>query len=207
GLVGADGATHHGVFDLAYMRSIPNMIVSAPMDELELRNLMFTAQNENHGPFSIRYPRGCGCIIDWHQPMVAIPVGQSRQLSEGADLAILTIGTVGIQTSRVVNMLIKDGINAAHYDMRFVKPLDEDALHSVFRKYKQVITIEDGVLQGGFGSAILEFMADHQYNIRLKRIGIPDKFVDHGTTEELHRDYGLDQQGIYKSVKAFILKE
>lgn len=207
GLVGADGATHHGVFDLAYMRSIPNMIVSAPMDELELRNLMFTAQNENHGPFSIRYPRGCGCIIDWHQPMAAIPIGQSRQLSEGDDLAILTIGTVGIQTSRVVNMLIKDGINAAHYDMRFVKPLDEDALHSVFRKYKQVITIEDGVLQGGFGSAILEFMADHQYNIRLKRIGIPDKFVDHGTTEELHRDYGLDQQGIYKSVKAFILKE
>jgi len=207
GLVGADGATHHGVFDLAYMRSIPNMIVSAPMDELELRNLMFTAQNENHGPFSIRYPRGCGCIIDWHQPMAAIPIGQSRQLSEGDDLAILTIGTVGIQTSRVVNMLIKDGINAAHYDMRFVKPLDEDALHSVFRKYKQVITIEDGVLQGGFGSAVLEFMADHQYNIRLKRIGIPDKFVDHGTTEELHRDYGLDQQGIYKSVKAFILKE
>ncbi|HEX7585943.1 MAG TPA: 1-deoxy-D-xylulose-5-phosphate synthase [Prolixibacteraceae bacterium] len=207
GLVGADGATHHGVFDLAYMRSIPNMIVSAPMDELELRNLMFTAQNENHGPFSIRYPRGCGCIIDWHQPMAAIPIGQSRQLSEGADLAILTIGTVGIQTSRVVNMLIKDGINAAHYDMRFVKPLDEDALHSVFRKYKQVITIEDGVLQGGFGSAVLEFMADHQYNVQLKRIGIPDKFVDHGTTEELHRDYGLDQQGIYKSVKAFILKE
>lgn len=207
GLVGADGATHHGVFDLAYMRSIPNMIVSAPMDELELRNMMFTAQNENHGPFSIRYPRGCGCVIDWHQPWEAIPIGQSRQLSEGSDLAILTIGTVGIQTGRVVKMLLKDGITAAHYDMRFVKPLDEATLHSVFRKYKQVLTIEDGVLQGGFGSAVLEFMADHQYSANLKRIGIPDKFVDHGTTEELNRDYGLDQQGIYETVKAFMLKE
>jgi len=203
GLVGADGATHHGAFDLAYMRSIPNMIVSAPMDELELRNMMFTAQNENHGPFSIRYPRGCGCVIDWRQPMVAIPIGESRQLSEGFGLAILTIGTMGIPTCRVVKMLQKDGINAAHFDMRFVKPLDEKALHAIFRSYKQVVTIEDGVLQGGFGSAVLEFMADHQYNVELKRIGIPDKFIDHGTTDELYRDYGLDQQGIYQTIKAF----
>jgi len=201
GLVGADGATHHGVFDLAYMRSIPNMIVSAPMDEIELRNLMFTAQNEKHGPFSIRYPRGCGCIVDWEKPMTAIPIGQARQISEGDDLAILTIGTVGIQTSRAVKMLLKDGISAAHYDMRFVKPLDEATLHLVFSKFKQIVTIEDGVLQGGFGSAVLEFMTDHGYIVQLKRIGIPDKFVDHGTTEELFRDYGLDQQGIYKSVK------
>ena len=207
GLVGADGATHHGVFDLAYMRSIPNMIVSAPMDELELRNMMFTAQNENHGPFSIRYPRGCGCVIDWRQPMVAIPVGKSRQLSEGADLAILTIGTIGIQTRRVIKMLQKDGINAAHFDMRFVKPLDEEILHEIFRNYKRVVTIEDGVLQGGFGSAILEFMADNQYSSELKRIGIPDKFIDHGTTDELYRDYGLDQQGIYQTVRSFTLKE
>lgn len=207
GLVGADGATHHGVFDLAYMRSIPNMIVSAPMDELELRHLLFTAQNENHGPFSIRYPRGCGCVIDWRQPMVAIPVGKSRQLSEGSDLAVLTIGTVGIPTRRVIQMLQKDGINAAHYDMRFVKPLDEEALHSIFKSYKRVITIEDGVLQGGFGSAVLEFMADHQYNAVLKRIGIPDKFIDHGTTDELYREYGLDQQGIYRTVKAFMQKD
>jgi len=207
GLVGADGATHHGVFDLAYMRSIPNMIVSAPMDELELRNLMFTAQNENHGPFSIRYPRGCGCVIDWHQPMKAIPIGQSRQLSEGSDLAILTIGTVGIQTGRAIKMLQKDGISAAHYDMRFVKPLDEEALHVVFRNFKRVITIEDGILQGGFGSAVLEFMADQQYKVQLKRIGLPDKFIDHGTPEELFRDYGLDQQGIYKTVKAFMLED
>jgi len=207
GLVGADGATHHGVFDLAYMRSIPNMIVSAPMDELELRNMMFTAQNENHGPFSIRYPRGCGCVIDWRQPMVAIPVGKSRQLSVGADLAILTIGTTGIQTRRVIKMLQKDGINAAHFDMRFVKPLDEEILHEIFRNYKRAVTIEDGVLQGGFGSAVLEFMADNQYSSELKRIGIPDKFIDHGTTDELYRDYGLDQQGIYQTVRSFTLKE
>lgn len=206
GLVGADGATHHGVFDLAYMRSIPNMIVSAPMDEIELRNIMFTSQNENHGPFSIRYPRGCGCVIDWRQPMTAIPIGRSRRLSEGTDLAILTIGTVGIHTGRAVKMLQKDGIMTAHYDMRFVKPLDEETLHYVFRNFKHVITIEEGVLQGGFGSAILEFMADHAYSVNIKRIGIPDIFVDHGTAEELHREYGLDQQGIYLAAKSFVLK-
>jgi 1-deoxy-D-xylulose-5-phosphate synthase len=189
------------------MRSIPNMIVSAPMDELELRNLMFTAQNENHGPFSIRYPRGCGSIVDWNRPMKAIPIGQCRQLSEGTDLAILTIGTVGIQAGRVVKMLQKDGISASHCDMRFVKPLDEKALHSIFKNFSHVLTIEDGVLQGGFGSAILEFMADHHYSVQLKRIGIPDKFIDHGTAEELYRDYGLDQQGIYKTAKAFIHKD
>ena len=207
GLVGADGATHHGVFDLAYMRSIPNMIVAAPMDELELRNMMFTAQADDHGPFSIRYPRGCGCVIDWRQPMKSIAIGQSRLLSEGSDLAILTIGIVGIHTGRAIKMLQKDGIGAAHYDMRFVKPLDEEALHHIFKNYKRVLTIEDGVLQGGFGSAVLEFMADHKYNVQLKRIGIPDKFIDHGTSEELYRDYGLDQQGIYRTAKAFMLEE
>lgn len=207
GLVGADGATHHGVFDLAYMRSIPNMIVSAPMDELELRNLMFTAQNENHGPFSIRYPRGCGCVTDWKQPFAAIPIGKSRKLTEGADMALLTIGTMGIAARRVVKMLQKDGIETSHYDMRFVKPLDEDALHTIFRSFKKVITIEDGVLQGGFGSSVLEFMSDHNYQVQLKRIGIPDKFIDHGTPEELYRDYGLDQQGIYKSAKQFMLQD
>jgi len=207
GLVGADGATHHGVFDLAYMRSVPNMIVSAPMDEIELRNLLFTAQNANHGPFSIRYPRGCGCVIDWKQPMSDIPIGKSRILSEGTDLAVLTIGTVGIQTARVIKMLQKDGISATHYDMRFVKPLDEEALHMVFKKYKKVLTIEDGVLSGGFGSAVLEFISNHNYNVHLKRIGLPDQFIDHGSTEELFRDFGLDQQGIYKTIKAFQLEE
>lgn len=207
GLVGADGATHHGVFDLAYMRSIPNMIVSAPMDEIELRNLMFTAQNENHGPFSIRYPRGCGSTIDWNKPMEAISIGQSRQLTEGNDVAILSIGTIGIQVSRAVKMLLKDGIAASHFDMRFVKPIDEKALHYIYTNFKNVVTVEDGVLQGGFGSAVLEFMADHQYAASTIRIGIPDKFIDHGTTDELYRDYGLDHQGIYRTVKAFIQKD
>lgn len=207
GIVGADGATHHGVFDLAYMRSIPNMIVSAPMDELELRNLMFTAQNENHGPFSIRYPRGCGTTIDWRKPMEAIPVGKSRQLAEGKDVAILTIGTIGVSGARVVSMLAKDGISAAHYDMRFVKPLDEGSLHQIFSKFDKIVTVEDGVLQGGFGSAVLEFMANNNCSARVKRIGIPDRFVDHGKPEELYRECGLDQQGIYKSVKAFISGE
>jgi len=204
GLVGADGPTHHGAFDLAYMRSIPNMIVSAPMDELELRNLLFTAQNENHGPFSIRYPRGCGCVVDWEKPMIAIPVGKSRMLTQGSDVAVLTIGTIGIPAGRAIKMLHKEGIKAAHYDMRFVKPLDQEVLHLIFSSFKKVVTIEDGILQGGFGSAVLEFMADHQYQSQLTRIGLPDRFIDHGTTDELFRDLGLDQQGIYKSVKSII---
>lgn len=207
GLVGADGATHHGVFDLAYMRSIPNMIVSAPMDEIELRNMMFTAQNENHGPFSIRYPRGCGSVTNWRRPMESIGIGKSRQLAEGTDLAFLTIGTVGVAVGRVVNMLQKDGIRAAHFDMRFVKPLDEEALHQIFKTFNHVITVEDGVLQGGFGSAVLEFMADHEYHVHVERIGIPDQFVDHGSPEELYREYGLDQQGIYRAAKAFVFQE
>lgn len=204
GLVGSDGATHHGVFDIAYMRSIPNMIVSAPMDELELRNMMFTSQNENHGPFSIRYPRGCGCVVDWRQPMQTIPIGKSRMLSEGSQVAVLSIGTIGIPASRAISMLKKDDISAAHYDMRFVKPLDEKVLHDVFTRFTHVITLEEGVLQGGFGSAVAEFMTDHQYQVHLKRVGIPDQFIDQGTPEELHREYGLDQAGIYKTIKAFI---
>jgi 1-deoxy-D-xylulose-5-phosphate synthase len=186
------------------MRSIPNMIVSAPMDELELRNLLFTAQNENHGPFSIRYPRGCGSVVDWEKPMNAIPVGQSRKLTEGADAAVLTIGTIGIQTDRAVKMLQKEGIGVAHYDMRFVKPLDHFALHEIFSKYNKVITIEDGVLQGGFGSAVLEFMSDQGYQAQLKRLGLPDRFIDHGTTDELFRELGLHQQGIYQAIKSIV---
>jgi 1-deoxy-D-xylulose-5-phosphate synthase len=206
GLVGADGATHHGVFDLAYMRSIPNMIVSAPMDEIELRNMMFTAQHENHGPFSIRYPRGCGSVTNWRQPMEAIGIGNSRQLSDGTDLAFLTIGTIGVVVARVVKMLRKDGIRAAHFDMRFVKPLDEGALHQIFKTFHHVITVEDGVLQGGFGSAVLEFMADHEYQVHVDRIGIPDQFVEHGSPDELYREFGLDQQGIYRTAKSFVLQ-
>ena len=199
GLVGADGATHHGVFDLAYLRNIPNMVVSAPMDEIELRNLMFTAQQENRGPFSIRYPRGCGCKVDWRQPFSAIELGKGRVISEGTNLAILTIGTTGITASRAVKSLQNKNISAAHYDLRFVKPLDEEMLHGVFSKFDKVITVEDGVLQGGFGSAVLEFMAAHGYHAKVVRLGVPDEFVEHGTTEELQRDCGFDQKGIVQA--------
>ncbi len=197
GLVGADGATHHGVFDLAYMRNIPNMIVSAPMDEIELRNLMYTAQQENMGPFSIRYPRGCGCKVDWRQEFEPIEVGTGRILTEGEDLAILTIGTAGIAASRAVKSLKNKDISVAHYDLRFVKPIDEALLHQVFKQFKKIITVEDGVIQGGFGSAVLEFMALNDYHAKLVRLGVPDEFVEHGTPEELQRDCGFDQKGIY----------
>ena len=200
GLVGADGSTHHGVFDLAYMRNIPNMIVSAPMDEIELRNMMYTAQQENRGPFSIRYPRGCGCHVDWRQPFETIEPGKARQLAEGDDLAVLTIGTTGIAAGRAIKSLSKDGYSIAHYDMRFVKPLDEETLHRIFGKFNKILTVEDGVIQGGFGSAILEFMADHQYTAKVVRLGVPDLFIDHGTQEELYRECGFDQKGIYQGI-------
>ncbi len=197
GLVGADGATHHGVFDLAYMRNIPNMTVSAPMDEIELRNMMYTSQHHNMGPFSIRYPRGCGCKVNWRQPFELAEVGKGRLLTEGDDLAVLTIGTTGIAASRAVKSLHKKEFSVAHYDMRYVKPLDEELLHQIFKKFKQVITIEDGVIQGGFGTAVLEFMSSNNYYSKLVRMGVPDHFVEHGTPEELHRDCGFDQKGIY----------
>lgn len=199
GLVGADGSTHHGVFDLAYMRTIPNMTVSAPMDEIELRNLMYTAQQDDMGPFSIRYPRGCGCKVDWRQPLELIEVGKGRIISEGDDLAILTIGITGIAASRAVKSLQNKDFSVAHYDMRFVKPLDEELLHEVSNKFKHVLTVEDGVIQGGFGSAVLEFMAEHGYHNHLVRLGVPDKFIEHGTPEELQRDCGYDQKGIFQA--------
>jgi len=199
GLVGADGPTHHGVFDLAFMRHIPNMVVSAPMDEVELRNLMYTAQQENMGPFSIRYPRGCGCQVDWRKPFELIEVGKGRILREGTDLAILTIGTTGIHAQRAINSIEKEGHSVALYDMRFVKPLDEKLLHEVFAKFNKIITIEDGSVQGGFGSAVLEFMADNQYSAHVVRLGVPDRFVEHGTQEELMRECGYDMKSIAKT--------
>ncbi len=199
GLVGADGATHHGVFDIAYMRNIPNMTVAAPMDEIELRNLMYTAQQKNMGPFSIRYPRGCGCKVDWRKDFEPTEVGTGRTLTEGNDLAFLTIGTTGINASRAVKSLQKEGYNIAHYDMRFVKPFDEKLLHEVFKKIKKIITVEDGVIQGGFGSAVLEFMSENKYEAEIVRLGVPDRFIEHGTTDELQRECGFDQKGIYKA--------
>ncbi|MDD4191279.1 MAG: 1-deoxy-D-xylulose-5-phosphate synthase [Mangrovibacterium sp.] len=204
GLVGADGPTHHGVFDLAYLRSIPNMTVSAPMDEVELRNLMYTAQLGNKGPFSIRYPRGTGSIVDWHRPFEPIPVGKGRLLTDGDQLAILSIGTTGTAAAHAVSHLGTNGYSVAHYDMRFVKPLDEELLHQVFHKFKKVITVENGVLQGGFGSAVIEFMTDHRYAARIVRLGVPDRFVEQGPQELLIRDCGFDKDGIVKTAEGVL---
>lgn len=201
GFVGADGATHHGAYDIAYMRSIPNMIVSAPMDESELRNLMYTAQLDNMGPFSIRYPRGKGVMPKWKTPFKEVKVGTGRKLKNGSDLAFLTIGAIGNLTTEAIAELAADGISAAHYDMRFVKPIDETILHEVFSKFDKVIIVEDGCLMGGFNSAILEFMADHDYKAKVVRLGIPDKFVDHGTQQELYAECFYDVKAQVASAK------
>ncbi|WP_448700797.1 1-deoxy-D-xylulose-5-phosphate synthase [Mucilaginibacter sp. AW1-3] len=201
GIAGADGPTHHGAYDLAYMRCIPNMTVSAPMNEEELRNLMFTAQQDNMGPFSIRYPRGNGVMVDWQRPMKAIEVGKGRKVCDGEDVAILSIGTVGNEVVKACDALNADGYNPAHYDMRFVKPLDEELLHEVFAKFNKVITVEDGCIQGGMGSAVLEFMADHNYKAQVVRLGIPDEVVEHGEQPELWAECGYDAKSIAAQVK------
>jgi len=202
GLVGADGPTHHGVYDMAYFRCIPNMVVSAPMNEQELRNLMYTAQLPNQGPFSIRYPRGKGVMVDWQTPFEEIPVGQGRQLGDGDEVAILTIGHVGNFATKAIEEL--ETYSIAHYDMRFVKPLDEKLLHQIFKKHSKVITVEDGCIQGGFGSAIIEFMADHNYQAQIKRLGIPDKYVEHGTQAELWRECDYDTQAIVETIQQIV---
>ena len=204
GLVGEDGATHHGVYDLAFLRSIPNIVVSAPMNEEELRNLMFTAQLENKGPFSIRYPRGRGVMTEWKTPFKEIEVGKGRLIRKGTDVAILSVGHVGNFVIEASKQLAKKRIDIAHYDMRFVKPIDEKILHEVGKNFKAVVTIEDGTVVGGFGSAVLEFMSDNGYNPAIKRLGVPDRFVDHGTPQELHRECGFDVEGIIKTVKSLI---
>jgi 1-deoxy-D-xylulose-5-phosphate synthase len=196
GLVGADGPTHHGVYDLAYFRSVPNLVVSSPMDEQELRNLMYTAQLPNQGPFSIRYPRGVGSMVEWRTPFEEVPVGKGRKIRSGKDLAFLSIGPLGKKVELVTSTLQQSGYEVAHYDMRFVKPLDEDLLHEVFTNYKKVITVEDGTVIGGLGSAVLEFMADHGYSAVVKRLGIPDRFIDQGSQTELYRECGLDREGL-----------
>jgi 1-deoxy-D-xylulose-5-phosphate synthase len=204
GLVGADGATHHGAYDLAYMRCIPNMVVSAPMNEEELRNLMYTAQLENKGPFSIRYPRGNGVMTDWKTPFKEIKVGTGRKVCSGEDIAILSIGHPGNFAQQAITLMKESGISIAHYDLRFVKPLDAVLLHEVFTKFKKVITIEDGCLMGGFGSAIIEFMIDQKYNSEIVRLGIPDEYIHHGTQEELWKDCGFDAKAIVKAVEKIL---
>lgn len=207
GLVGSDGATHHGFFDLAFMRSIPNMIVSAPMNGIELRNLMYTAQLEKHGaPFSIRYPKGCGLTADWDQPFSEIEVGKGRLISEGYDIAVLSIGHPGNFVVEAVRILITEGISVEHYDMRFAAPLDTEVLHSVFKKYHKIITVEDGVLKGGFGSAAIEFMCDNNYQAEVRRLGIPDYFVEQGTQEELIKECGFDTESIVRVIREMVLK-
>jgi 1-deoxy-D-xylulose-5-phosphate synthase len=201
GIAGADGPTHHGAYDIAYFRCLPNMIVSAPMNESELRNLMYTAQLPRDGQaFSIRYPRGQGVLPSWRTPMEEIKIGTGRELTDGDDLAILSIGHVGNYAVEVCKKLALKNISIAHYDMRFVKPLDEAMLHKIFSKFKKIITVEDGCIQGGFGSAILEFMGDHNYAADVKRLGIPDRIVEHGEQPELHQECGFDVAGIEKAV-------
>jgi len=201
GLVGEDGPTHHGAYDLAYMRSIPNMVVSAPMNEIELRNLMYTAQLKNHGPFSIRYPRGNGVLQDWKAPFEEVSIGKGRRLREGKDLAVISIGHVGNVVAEVCKDLENQRqIFVGHYDLRFLKPIDEELLHEALISYSKIITVEDGCLPGGMGSAVLEFMADHSYQAKVKRLGIPDSFITHGTLQQLHTECGFDYKSIYQAI-------
>jgi 1-deoxy-D-xylulose-5-phosphate synthase len=205
GLVGSDGATHHGFFDLAFMRNIPNMIVAAPMDEVDLRNMMYTAQLESvKGPYSIRYPRGRGIYTDWKRPFEEIPAGKARLLRDGKDIAILSIGLPGNFVENAASVLEYEGISITHYDMRFVAPIDEEVLHTVFRKFDKIITVEDGMLKGGFGSAVIEFMCDNQYSAQVKRLGIPDYFVEHGTQEELYKECGFDALSIAETIRSML---
>ncbi len=195
GVAGADGPTHHGAYDISFMRCIPNLIVSAPLNEEELRNLMYTASTYN-GPFSIRYPRGNGVMPEWETALKKVQIGKGQQIAEGEDIAILSIGHVGNFALRASKELQREEVSAAVYDMRFVKPLDEDLLHTIFGKFRKVITVEDGCLMGGFGSAILEFAADHDYMAQVRRLGIPDRIVEHGDQNTLHEECGYDFKAI-----------
>ena len=204
GLVGEDGPTHHGAFDLAYLRSIPNLTIASPMNEHELRKMMFTAQLPDMGPFAIRYPRGRGVIVDWQCPLEEIKVGKGRKLKDGKDIAVLTLGPIGNEAARAIaSAEAKSNKTIAHYDLRFLKPLDEEMLDEIGKNYPSIVTIEDGVLKGGMGSAILEYMADHGYTPSVRRIGIPDRFVQHGTPKELYQICGMDATSIENVLLSF----
>ena len=208
GLVGEDGATHHGCYDIAYMRCIPNMVISAPMNEKELRNLMYTAQLDSTiNPFVIRYPRGEGVMPEWKTPFETIEIGKGRKIKDGQDIAILSFGHIGNAAAAAIRDVKVDGINPAHYDMRFAKPLDEELLHEVFSKYNKIITIEDGTVVGGFGSAILEFMNEHGYKADIKIMGIPDRLVDHGTPKQLYAEIGLDANAMAALLRKMMEKK
>jgi 1-deoxy-D-xylulose-5-phosphate synthase len=202
GLVGEDGPTHHGCYDIAYMRCIPNMIVAAPMNEAELRNMMYTAQLDTHQlPIVIRYPRGEGVMPEWRTEMKEIKIGTGRKLKDGEGVAILSFGHPGNFVSAAIRDLKNDGINPAHYDMRFTKPLDEMLLHEICKKFEKIVTVEDGTIKGGFGSAVLEFMAEHGYTSKVTIMGIPDRLVEHGTPKELYREIGLDAESIATTIR------
>ncbi len=200
GLVGADGATHHGAFDLSYMRCIPNLTVSAPLNEEELRNLMYTAQLPDKGAFVIRYPRGNGVMPNWKTDFKELKIGKGRILKQGSDIAILSIGAIGNLVIDLYDKFDNEDISIEHYDMRFAKPIDTNLLHKAFSNFNKIITIEDGTIVGGFGSAVLEFMSDHNYSAKVVRLGIPDKFIEHGTQPELYKECGYDQDSIYQTV-------
>ena len=208
GIAGADGSTHHGALDVPYMRCIPNMVVSAPMNEGELRNLMYTAQLGKHeGPFSIRYPRGNGVMPEWRSPFAEIEIGKGRKLKDGEDVVIISLGHIGNYVSKAIEQLEQKGHSVAHYDIRFVKPLDEELLHEVFTKFDKVITVEDGTIVGGMGSAILEFMALNNYNSQVHILGMPDRAVDHGEQDELYAECGYDVNDIIAATKKIISGE
>ena len=210
GLVGEDGPTHHGAFDMATLRTIPNLTIASPMDECELRRLMYTAQLPNKGPFVIRYPRGSGSVVDWRCPFEEIPVGKGRQLREGSEIAVITIGPIGKQAAEAIDSVCcrstatGSTTSVAHYDLRFLKPLDADMLHEIGRKFKKIITIEDGVRNGGMGSAVMEWMNDHDYYPEVHRLGLPDKFVEHGTIAQLQSIVGIDKESIKREIEKLV---
>ena len=208
GLVGEDGATHHGAFDMAALRPVPNITLASPMNEHELRRLMYTAQLPGKGTFVIRYPRGRGVLADWHCPLEEVKVGTGRKLRDGDDIAVLSVGPVGNNVVKAVGMIENDGdgISVAHYDMRFVKPLDGNLLKEVAAKFKHVITVEDGVREGGFGSAVIEWMEDNGQHLDIVRLGLPDHFVEHGTVAQLQSIVGIDAEGIRRTIKETLRK-
>ncbi len=207
GLVGSDGATHHGAYDLAFFRCIPGMTIASPLNEIEMRDMMFTAQLRPAGPFVIRYPRGKGVTVDWKQPFSEIEIGKGQQLKEGTDLAILSLGPIGHEATKAIEVLEKEHISVAHYDIRFLKPLDNILLKSIFSKFDKVITVEDASIVGGLGSAVIEYMNDNSYKAKVMRLGIPDRFVDHGTQEELYKECGFDAQGIAIAARNLVVSK
>jgi 1-deoxy-D-xylulose-5-phosphate synthase len=211
GFAGADGPTHHGAYDIAFMRCIPNMVVASPMNEQELRNLMYTFQLDDvqamKTSFTIRYPRGEGVMPNWRKPLERLPIGKGRKIRSGEDVAILTIGHIGNYAVEATKQLAEAGIDAAHYDLRYVKPLDEAMMHEVFSKFNKVITVEDGCVIGGMGSAVIEFMAEHGYTAHVKRLGIPDRIVEHGEQIQLHKECGFDIDGIVAATKELVFRQ